>query len=100
MKISKLTPDMYGKASALLRQAFPKSNYEVQLVENFHKNGTAVHEWVCVHTNKVVAYIAFSNAYEGSGVRSPSGTPGCEAGVSTAGNRVRVVAFCLEAGGD
>lgn len=68
MKISKLTPDMYGKASALLRQAFPKSNYEVQLVENFHKNGTPVHEWVCIHTNKVVAYIAFSNAYEGSAV--------------------------------
>lgn len=59
---------MYGKASALLRQAFPKSTYEVQLVENFHKNGTAVHEWVCIHTNKVVAYIAFSNAYEGAAV--------------------------------
>lgn len=68
MKIRKLSPEIYGKASALLRQAFPKSNYEVQLVENFHKNDTAVHEWVCIHTNKVVAYIAFSNAYKGSEV--------------------------------
>lgn len=68
MKIRKLSPDMYAKASALLRQAFPKSNYEVQLVENFHKNSTPVHEWVCIHTNKVVAYIAFSNAYNGSEV--------------------------------
>ncbi len=27
-----------------------------------------MHEWVCLHTNKIIAYIAFSNAYKGSGV--------------------------------
>jgi len=68
MKIRKLTPENYVKASALLQQAFPGSTYEVKLVENFHKNDTAVHEWVCIHINRVIAYIAFSNAYNGSDV--------------------------------
>ncbi len=66
MKIRKLTPEDYPRASALLRHAFPGSSYEVKLVENFHQNGTEVHEWICLHVNKVVAYIAFSNAYNGS----------------------------------
>lgn len=68
MKIRKLTPENYAKASALLLQAFPKSTYELKLVEKFHKNGTAVHEWACFHTNRIIAYIAFSNAYNGSEV--------------------------------
>jgi len=68
MKIRKLTPDNYAKVSALLQQAFPGSDYEVHLVENMHKNGTAVHEWVCIHINTVIAYIAFSNAYNGPAV--------------------------------
>ncbi len=68
MKIRKLTPENYGKAAALLRQAFPGSSAEVQLVENFHKNGRLVHEWVCIHVNAVIAYIAFSNAYNGHDV--------------------------------
>ncbi|MBU0910709.1 MAG: N-acetyltransferase [Proteobacteria bacterium] len=68
MKIRELTPENYAKVSALLRQAFPRSMYEMQLVENFHKNGKAVHEWVCIHINTVIAYIAFSNAYNGSAV--------------------------------
>lgn len=66
MKIRQLTLENYDKASALLRQAFPKTTYEVQLVENLHKNGRVLHEWVCIHTNRVVAYIAFSNAYKGT----------------------------------
>ena len=68
MKIRKLTPDNFAKVSAFLRQAFPGRNYEVKLVENFHKNDRALHEWVCIHTNKVIAYVAFSNAYNGSEV--------------------------------
>jgi putative acetyltransferase len=68
MKIAKLNPENYDKASALLRRAFPGSNYEVQLVENFHRNGTSIHEWVCFHVNKVIAYIAFSNAYHGADI--------------------------------
>lgn len=68
MKIRKLTPENYAKASALLQQAFPGSTYEVQLVENLHKNGRTVHEWVCIHINTVIAYIAISNAYNGTAV--------------------------------
>ena len=68
MKIRKLTSENFIKASGLLRQAFPGSAYEVQLVEKLHENGKAMHEWVCIHTNKIIAYIAFSNAYNGSDV--------------------------------
>jgi putative acetyltransferase len=68
MKIRKLTSENYAKVSALLGQAFPDSTYEVQLVEKLHKNGKTMHEWVCIHTNRIIAYIAFSNAYNGSDV--------------------------------
>lgn len=68
MKIRKLTPEEYTKASALLQQTFPGSPYEVQLVENLHRNGKTVHEWVCIHINMVIAYIAFTKAYHGSAV--------------------------------
>lgn len=68
MKIRKLTPENYAKVSALLRQAFPGSTYEVQVVENLHKYGNAVHAWVCIHTNTVIAAIVFSNAYNGAAV--------------------------------
>ncbi len=68
MKIQKLIPDDYNRVAALLRQAFPNSGYEGKLVDKFHRNGLPVHEWVCLHINKVVAYIAFSNAFNGSAV--------------------------------
>ncbi len=68
MKIRKLTPEEYPKASALLRRAFPNSNYEVQLIENLHKNEKSLHEWICIHRNKAIAYIAYSNAYNGKEV--------------------------------
>ncbi len=68
MKIRPLTPGNYPKASALLRQAFPRSTYELQLVENLHKNGKTVHEWVCIHINSVIGYIAFTKAYNGPAV--------------------------------
>lgn len=68
MKIQKLTPENRPKAYALLQRAFPSSDYEVKLVQNLHENGRAVHEWVCIQTGKVIAYIAFSNAYNGSAV--------------------------------
>ena len=68
MKIRKLTPDSYGKASALLLKAFPGRNYEVRLVANLHKDGKELHEWVCIHINKVIAYIAFSKAFNGPDV--------------------------------
>ncbi|MDG4476942.1 GNAT family N-acetyltransferase [Thiovibrio frasassiensis] len=68
MKIRKLTPENYPKVSALLRQAFPDSSEEVQLVENLHANGKEMHEWICIHVNAVIGYIAFSKAYNGAAV--------------------------------
>lgn len=68
MKIQKLTEENRAKVYALLRSAFPGSEYEAGLVQKFHENGKPVHEWVCIHTNKVIAYIAFSNAYDGNDV--------------------------------
>ncbi len=65
MKIRKLTPEEHPKASALLRKAFPASNYETRLFENLHKNGKDLHEWICIHRNKAIAYIAYSNAFCG-----------------------------------
>jgi putative acetyltransferase len=68
MKIRKLTEENRTKVYALLRRAFPRSEYEANLVQAFHENGTPVHEWICIHTNKVIAYIAFSKAYHGDEV--------------------------------
>jgi len=68
MKIRKPTSDDYTKVFALLRQAFPRSTYEVQLIEKLHNNGKIVHEWVCIHQNSVVAFIAFSHAFDGAKV--------------------------------
>lgn len=68
MKIRKLTPEDTPRALALLRQAFPNSDYEARLVERLHKNNRVMHEWVCIHINKVVAYIAFTNAYDNGSV--------------------------------
>ena len=68
MKIRKLTPEYYPKAAALLLQAFPRNKYEVQLFDKLHEKGKALHEWVCIHRDTVTAYIAFSNAYDGTKV--------------------------------
>jgi putative acetyltransferase len=66
MKIRKLKEENHAKVYALLCRAFPRSEYEVSLVQAFHEHGTPIHEWICIHTNKVIAYIAFSNAYHGN----------------------------------
>lgn len=63
MKIRPLISQDYDRVSALLREAFPDSNYEVQLVKNLHKKGKTLHEWVCIHCGRIIAYVAFSNAY-------------------------------------
>lgn len=68
MKIRKVTKETQTKAYALLRSAFPGSSYEENLVQQFHQHETPIHEWICIHTNKVIAYIAFSNAYNGDAV--------------------------------
>jgi putative acetyltransferase len=66
MKIQKVTIENRAKVYALLQQAFPGSDHKAGLVRKLHENGRTVHEWVCIHTNKVIAYIAFSNAYHGN----------------------------------
>lgn len=66
MKIQKVTIENRPKVYALLQRAFPGSDYEASLVQKLHENGRPVHEWACIHTSKVIAYIAFSNAYHGS----------------------------------
>lgn len=68
MKIRRLTPEEYPKTAALLGKAFPNSNYEVRLFENLHKNERPLHEWICIHRNKAIAYIAYSNAFYGKEV--------------------------------
>ncbi len=68
MKIQKVTPELRAKVYALLRGAFPGSEYEAALVQKLHENGKPLHEWVCLHVNKAIAYIAFSNAYQGKDV--------------------------------
>ena len=68
MKIRSVTDENLAKAVALVRASFPDSEYEAQLVQKLHEHGRSIHEWVCIHTNKVIAYIAFSNAYQGAEV--------------------------------
>jgi putative acetyltransferase len=68
MKIRKPTPENFPKISALLRQAFSPGKYEVQLFDKLHEKQRNLHEWVCIHRDSVIAYIAFSNAYDGTKV--------------------------------
>lgn len=68
MKIQKVTAEHHAKVYALLRAAFPGSDYEVALVQKLHENRKPIHDWVCLHVNKAIAYIAFSHAYQGKQV--------------------------------
>ncbi len=65
MKIQKVTAETRVKVYALLRRAFPGSEHEATLVQKFHEQGKPAHEWACIHTGKVIAYIALSHAYHG-----------------------------------
>jgi len=68
MKIQKVTEENRPKVYALLRRAFPRSDYEAELVRLFHEHGRKIQEWACIHAGKVIAYLAFSNAYRGNEV--------------------------------
>ena len=68
MKIQKLTVENRAKVYALLQRAFPGSDHEAGLVQKLHENDRTIHEWVCIQTNKAIAYIAFSNAYHGNNI--------------------------------
>jgi putative acetyltransferase len=54
-----------GSDESDLQRAFPGSDHEAGLVRQLHEQGRLLHEWVCIHTGKVIAYIAFTNAYHG-----------------------------------
>jgi putative acetyltransferase len=68
MKIQKVSIENRPKVYGLLQRAFPGSTYEAGLVQKLHENGKTLHEWVCIHVNKAIAYIAFSPAYHGRDV--------------------------------
>lgn len=68
MKIRRVSTETYPKVVGLLKQSFVRSNYEVTLVEKLHKNQREIEEWVCLHINKVIGYIAFTKAYKGDEV--------------------------------
>ena len=68
MKIQKVTPENLPKALALLKLVFPGNNPEVKLIENLHNNGKVIHDWVAIQRNKVIAYIAFTQAFNGLSV--------------------------------
>jgi putative acetyltransferase len=65
LKIQKLTEENRAKVYALLRSAFPGNEYQAELLRKLHLNDRPLHEWVCLHSNKAIAYIAFSTAYHG-----------------------------------
>jgi putative acetyltransferase len=66
MKIQQLTVENRPRVYALLQRAFPGSDYETLLVQKLHEHARPLHEWICIHTSKVIAYIAFSQAYQGN----------------------------------
>ncbi len=68
MKIQKLIIGNRPKVYALLQSAFPGSTHETLLVQKLHENSRTVYEWVCIHTNKAIAYIAFTPAYNGKDI--------------------------------
>jgi putative acetyltransferase len=65
MKIQKVSIENRPKVYALLQRAFPGSDYEARLVQKLHENSRTLHEWVCIHVNKAIAYIVFTVAYHG-----------------------------------
>lgn len=96
MKIRPLTPDNYNKVSALLSSSFPGSNYETQLIDKLHKNGKPLHEWVCIHRNRFIAYVAFSHAFNGSKVCGLHlGPLAVNPGYQNQGVRSELLRFCL-----
>lgn len=68
MKIRKVSPDSRSKVYGLFRKGFPGSNFELNILQKLHKNDRILYEWACIHTNKNIGYIAFSNAYNGDDV--------------------------------
>jgi len=68
VKIQKVTSEHRPKVYALLQRTFAGSSHEATLVQKLHEHNKLLQEWVCIQTNKVIAYLAFSNAYHGKSV--------------------------------
>lgn len=68
MKIRRPDDNDYLKVYALLSSVFNRSDYEKKLIEKLNNNNQIVNDWVCIIRNRVVAYIAFTNAYKGKEV--------------------------------
>ncbi|MDD5759318.1 MAG: N-acetyltransferase [Desulfobulbaceae bacterium] len=68
MKIRKVSEENLPKAVALLQASFPGSQYEAQVVQKLHEHGKTIHDWICIHINRAIAYIGFSFAYQGEEV--------------------------------
>ncbi len=68
MKIRKINPEDRNKVYGLFRKGFPGNTLELNILQKIHRNERELHEWACIHTNKNIAYIAFSNAYKGNEV--------------------------------
>ncbi|HBT82621.1 MAG TPA: GNAT family N-acetyltransferase [Desulfuromonas sp.] len=68
MKIQQVTAEHHARVYALLRAAFRGSDYEATLVQLLHAHAKPLQEWVALHTNKVIAYVAFSRAFQGNAV--------------------------------
>ena len=65
MKIRQLTTENYPKAASLLTHAFAPRKHEDQLFDKLHAKEREMQEWVCIHRNSVIAYIGFTQAYDG-----------------------------------
>lgn len=64
MKIREAQPENYDKIDALLLAAFQGSTGEARLIRLLRDNRKELHEWVMLKGKRVLAYIAFSPAYE------------------------------------
>lgn len=56
--------ELQKKAAALLFRAFNNSKYEEKLIDDLRLNDKEIFEWVAIHRNMVIGYIAFTHAYK------------------------------------
>ena len=68
MKIRPVEKEGRNRVYGLLRKGFPSTKKDLEIVQRLHRNEKLIYEWVCIHKNKNIAYIVFSNAYNGAEV--------------------------------
>lgn len=64
MKIRTVVADGRKRVYGLFRKGLPYLKRELFVLQQLHRNKREMHEWVCIHSNKDIAYIGFSNAYK------------------------------------